>query len=421
MRTQVAVVGAGPGGSVAALSLARAGVDVTVIEQADFPRFHIGESLTGVAGKLLRTLGFNDDMIQRSHPVKRGVSVWGPNGKNHFFVPVVDVTQNGTRQFASTWQVRRSDFDAMLLQAALDAGATVLTGSATSPIVLEDGSVGGVEVSTESGDVTVGSDVLVDATGQGCFLARAGVTSEKKRGNYSKQIAVFTHVTNADCRETGDDTVIVYKESRQWAWFIPIDAETVSVGVVVPARYFREKGESAEEFLTREFQELNPQLAVRLTEAQMVRQPQIISNYSYEIERFVGAGWLCVGDSHQFIDPVFSFGLHLAVHEGHRAATDIVKVLETGERSENMFDDFAAWATGGQDVVRDLVDAFWGEPLAFSYLAHQKHRDDMIDLFAGRFYGITEPSKGLRAMRAIAVKARAKQAQTNDLEAVLVS
>jgi 2-polyprenyl-6-methoxyphenol hydroxylase-like FAD-dependent oxidoreductase len=77
VKTQVAVVGGGPGGATSALLLARAGVDVTIVERSEFPRFHIGESLTGSAGALLRSLGLEGEVDRCDNTIKREVHVWG--------------------------------------------------------------------------------------------------------------------------------------------------------------------------------------------------------------------------------------------------------------------------------------------------------------------------------------------------------
>src|SRR5688500_9231724 len=110
MKTDVVVVGGGPAGASTALSLLQAGLRPIIIEKSRFPRYHIGESMTGECGNCVRKLGLEDEMIARRHPVKWAVSVYGPRGTNRFSVPVRARDSKGQQVDASTWQVRRSDF-----------------------------------------------------------------------------------------------------------------------------------------------------------------------------------------------------------------------------------------------------------------------------------------------------------------------
>ena len=128
MKTDVAIVGGGPGGSACAMFLQQAGVSSTIIEKAEFPRYHIGESMTGECGNALRTLGLEAEMVGRGYPVKWGVSVFGTSGKNRFYVPVKGRRGNGELFDASTWQVRRSEFDEMMLNTARARGAEFIQG-----------------------------------------------------------------------------------------------------------------------------------------------------------------------------------------------------------------------------------------------------------------------------------------------------
>ena len=102
----------------------------------------------------------------------------------------------------------------------------------------DDGTVRGVEVRTvDGGLLEIESEVVLDCSGQGTFLARSGVTGPKYSGNYDKQIAIFSQVAGA-IRDEGphrDDTLIFYQKKYHWSWFIPIDGEVTSVGTVVPA------------------------------------------------------------------------------------------------------------------------------------------------------------------------------------------
>ena len=77
MKTDVVIVGGGPSGSASAMFLIEQGIRPLIVEEELFPRFHIGESLTGAGGKVLRDLGFEAEMYRRKHPTKQGVNVYG--------------------------------------------------------------------------------------------------------------------------------------------------------------------------------------------------------------------------------------------------------------------------------------------------------------------------------------------------------
>lgn len=62
----VVIIGGGPAGSAAALFLKQLSIDSVIIEREEFPRFHIGESLTAETGRLLRELGLEEEMNKHS-------------------------------------------------------------------------------------------------------------------------------------------------------------------------------------------------------------------------------------------------------------------------------------------------------------------------------------------------------------------
>lgn len=411
----VVVVGAGPAGSVTAIQLAQHGLNTVIVEKQAFPRFHIGESMIGESAALLRTLGLNDIMEASGYPAKRGTKVFGPNGKNSFWIPVVGVGAGGERYDSTTWQVRRSKFDAMLLEEAQRSGATRIAGEARAPLFDAAGKVSGISYRDESGNEgDIVSEIVVDASGSKAFLHRAGVTGDKERGLYDKQIAIYTHVSGArrDPGDQRDNTLIFYQKPNHWAWFIPIDDDTVSVGVVVPIDYFKSCGESKTAFLEREFRELNSELADRVEDVRMLIEPQATSSYSYQIRDFAGPGFVCVGDSHRFIDPVFSFGVHFALFEAHFAAQRIIDHFEKGcPPGADPFGGYEDHVEAGQDVIQTLLDAFWLEPFGFAYAAHKVYRDEIIDFFAGRIYDVANDSPGLAAVRRLADKGRARLAE----------
>jgi len=416
MKTQVAITGSGPGGASNALFLAQKGIHSILVEKEQFPRYHIGESLTGECGNSLRMLGFEDEMEQKKFPIKYGVSVYGPAGSNAFWVPVMARDEDGLKE-AFTWQVRRSDFDDMLHQKCQESEfITTIKGKALDPIM--DGDVvRGLRVQLDDGtNEEIESEVLVDASGMSTWLCNSGVTSKKGRGSYDKQLAVFSQVKGAirDKGQMQDNTLIFYRDRCHWAWFIPLDDQSVSVGVVCPSSYFKDKNESKQDFLVRELRELNPELSRRLPDIDLTEEVRAISNYSYHIKNFTGKGYLCVGDSHRFIDPVFSYGLYFSVKEAQHAADEIEAYLGGAYRDlENPFAAYERRCDHGQSVIQDLIDAFWDHPMAFAFFVHSRYREDFIDLFAGRVYG-EEVSPGLNAIRAVNAAGRGNTTPTGE-------
>lgn len=405
MKTEVAIIGGGPGGATAAMYLLREGIKPVIIEKESFPRYHIGESMTGECGGIIRNLGLTEEMQKRRYPVKHGVKVYG---KHPWFLPVMARDPQHKLMDMTTWQVRRSDFDKMLLEEAVARGAILIEGQAMDPIVAEDGTVKGVIVRMADGGIQrIESEVLIDATGQATFLAVKGVTGPKYLGNYDRQLAIFSQVVggirdDGDTRDTQEgNTLILYKQKYHWAWWIPIDDQVTSVGVVSPAAYFMDQRESKKDFLTRELHNIHPELNRRIPEIKLVEEARAIKNYSYQVKRFTGKGYICIGDAHRFVDPIFSFGLYVTMKEAQFAAPVIREYLEGKRRdTERPFADYQLHVEKGIDVLEDALDGFWEHPFAFATLVYHRHVDQMIDIFAGRIYD-HQPSEAAMAFRTL--------------------
>lgn len=413
MKTDVAIIGGGPAGAASAMYLARHGIRSVIVERETFPRYHVGESMAGECGQLVRDLGFAERMRESAHPVKLGVKVFGTGGTNSWWVPVMgrDKDWNLFDQF--TWQVRRSVFDKMMLDEAVARGAVLVDGRAIRPLLSDEG-VRGIQVRMPAGQMLeIESEMLLDCSGQATFLANlGGVTGPKYVGSYDKQIAIFSQVTGAI---RGDDstrdnaknnTLIFYKSKYHWAWFIPLDDDVVSVGVVIPGGYFLDKRESKHDFLVRELHELNSELKRRLPEIKLVEDVHVIPNYSYQVKRFCGKGFICIGDAHRFIDPIFSFGLFAGLKEASLAAPAVKSYLGgEGRDHANPFADYQICCEKGMDVFEDIIDSFWEHPLAFTFAVHRRYTDSLIDVFAGRVHE-RQPSAGTTALRKLLKRER---------------
>lgn len=410
INTQVVIVGGGPGGAASAVFLAEKGIQSVIIEKESFPRFHIGESMTGECGNMVRRLGLEEAMQVVPKTIKHGVNVYGQGGINAFWIPVMRRNEAGELEKGETWQVRRGEFDQLLLNRAKECGATVVDGKAVKVITNDENVPCGVTVRQEDGEmIDVMAEIVLDASGAATFLSTAGIAGEKERGNYDRQIAIYAHVKGAK-RDELDNTLIFYQKKNHWAWFIPIDDETVSIGVVTPSTYYRSSDEDMRDFYLREMHKINPQLSQRVPDVNLVEEVRATSNYSYHIHNFTGKGFLCVGDAHRFIDPIFSFGLHFALTEAQFAADAIADYLleGIGKELDNPFAKYERHCELGMNTIQDVLDCFWQEPFAFAFFVHSRYVDDFIDIFAGRVYQ-HNPSKGLQAVRKILTKSAGKE------------
>jgi flavin-dependent dehydrogenase len=372
----------------------RAGLSVLTLERHSFPRFRIGESLTAIAGDHLRALGLGEEMDRHRFPNKTGVMVVGREAKSEFFVPVL----------TPTWQVRRAEFDQMLLHCAIAEGVEHRFGTVRE--VVTDGgrpvavsyTPEGYNAATSGREERIGCRFVVDASGHSAVLSRLGVAGPRKIDLFDRQVAVFSHYHEVE-RDPGpmfDNTFIFYGETFHWAWFIPLSHLAVSIGVVVPSQHHKKYG-GAEQLLAWGLETINPDLTRRMKRARAVEPVRFICNYSYRVEPFVGDGWLCIGDAHRFTDPIFSFGVAMSMAEGECAAKVIRRHIDGGDWRE-VAAEYTAYSDRAQDAIYDTIRYFWAYPAFFGMQARGANRQDIIRLLAGDCWG-DDPVPALKMFR----------------------
>jgi len=387
LSCDVAIIGAGPAGSALAIHLARAGRSVVIIEKQAFPRFHIGEALTGECIALLDELGMTDYLDNANFTTRRGVTVSGANSNAKFWVGVEGVREDGTRFPTTSFHVRREEFDTAMLEKALAEGAVHLQASCND-VLFTDGHVSGLSLRGADGTNSIlHTRAVADCSGQKTFLASKGIIGPKTRTGFENQSAIFAQMTGVtrDPPPKETSTHIFYGHKHHWAWAIPLTDTVTSVGIVLPKSTVERGQGDLRDMFTAALGKVNADFQERTADAQLVSGVHTASNYSYSIDNFTGPGYLCVGDSHRFLDPIFSFGVLIALQEAKLAAATLGSYLENRE-DLSVFAEYEAVSMRAQRIVEYIIRTFWEFPLAFLKLAHYSHQSDIAELFSGRLY-----------------------------------
>jgi flavin-dependent dehydrogenase len=353
----VVVIGGGPSGSATATLIAQQGHRVELFEREHFPRFHIGESLIPQTYHVLKRLNMIDKMKASHFTKKFSVQFVTEHGKlsEPFYFE-----EHKDEESSQTWQVRRSEFDHLLLNNARDHGVIVHEGARVLEVLFEGEKAVGVRVKLEDGsERVVRSKVVVDAGGQSSqILDRLGL---REWDPVLRKAAVWTYWKGA-FRDTGKDegaTIVLQTHGKKgWFWYIPLHDDIVSVGVVAAHDYLFDETKDYETIYNREVARC-PGVQPRIANATRCDIYRAQKEYSYRSKQAGGDGWVLVGDAFGFLDPLYSSGVLLALTSASMAADAVNEGLANGDTSKAQLNRWFGPYTQGMERMRRLVCEFY--------------------------------------------------------------
>lgn len=381
MRTcDVLVIGGGPAGATVSALLSERGWRVELLDKDCHPRFHIGESLLPASMPILQGLGVLDK-VSRIGVVKPGADLTPASGERGNAFEFREVS----REWPTAFQVKRAEFDDVLLTNARAKGVDVFEATRARRVETPPGRPVRVSaVGPDGREQWWRAHFLIDASGREALLANR--LSMKMRDRRHNSVALFAHFEGVE-RQPGQaaGNISVYWFDRGWLWVIPLYDGRVSVGVVLWADHLKTSTAGREHFLLDSVEHCPP-LAQRLRRAVRVTPVMATGNFSYKARRMFGERYLLVGDAYAFLDPIFSTGVHVAMQSAAFAADAVEACLREPESAARHLSRHAAMVDRGLEELSWFIYRFTSPASQWLYMQRGNPlgmRTAVLSLLAG--------------------------------------
>ena len=373
IKTEVAIIGAGPSGALAAALLCRAGFKPLVLEKEYFPRFSIGESLLPQVMGLLEEAGLLQAIVEAGFQHKNGAAFVRGKRRAEF-----DFRKKFSPGWGTTYQVQRADFDKLLADGAAAQGADIRYGHTVTAMRPDPEQPELDVVDAHGKEFTIRARFVLDASGFGRVLPR--LLGLEKDSSLSTRRSFFTHIQdNIGQAEFDRNKILVTVHPDKvdvWYWLIPFSNGRCSLGVVAEDELLKPFDADPLAGLRSMISEA-PTLGRLLDNAAFDTPARQIIGYSANVTRLHGDGYALLGNASEFLDPVFSSGVTLAFKSASLAAACLVRQLN-GEppRWET---DFAQELKVGVETFRSFVEG-WYKGGFQDVIFFEKQNPEILDM-----------------------------------------
>jgi flavin-dependent dehydrogenase len=335
----VAVVGGGPAGCAAAISIASRGYSVVVLERSQYEARDGGEIVPPATKQLLCRLGTWNAFLSDSPLSSAAIwSSWGGPSlaeQNHIYNP-----------YGSGWTIDRGRFDAMLALAAQEAGAAVKTNADVVGVGCEPSGKWIVEFISGQRLEVLNARFVVDASGRSSVVAR-------KIGFARQQIdALIGVVGSFDIRASDESTapvMLLEAVENGWWYSAPLPKARLLVVFMTDADLYA-RGCRLPSYTMLDHLDRTVYTQATAANRQLASIPTFVAASTSRLNPASGDGWLAVGDAAAAIDPIAGQGVYRALQQGADAGALISdwcggEVIVPGDYAAEMQRSFQEYMT----------------------------------------------------------------------------
>ena len=325
LQTDVLVVGAGPAGCLAAVELARQGVDVLVVERSPFPREKIcGDALLEDSLEVLESVGLDEAVKEKAHPIHS----------------IIFVAPNGTEceLEGNSFTLPRKELDALLLEEACSRGANFVGGITVSEPLVQDGAcVGAVGFDQEGDKISISARLVLLATGANARILRVfGVLVNRNHSAIGAR--GYFRLT-----ETIDESSMVVIYDRRllpgYSWMFPLGQGIFNVGCGIfldGGKKMAHIGQNLKSFY-KHVQPLSRHLQMAEQIAPIRTAPM---RTGFQGARACAPGLLVLGEALGLTFPFVGEGVSSALESGRVAASVALEALEKNDFTSRILGNY---------------------------------------------------------------------------------
>lgn len=342
IEVDIAVIGSGFGGSLAAILLQKIGLRPVLIDRGSHPRFAIGESSTPVTNLVLEDLARRYDLPRiaplanyarwkRAYPdivcgLKRGFT-YIHHEFDQDFSPRDDHANEllvaasvGVEDADTHWL--RSDFDKFIADEAVAAGVPYFDQTSIHQLTAR-GNAWELTCESKTEPMSIRAQFLIDASGEGAFLARNLGIGPHPADLKTRSRGLFSHFTGVarwgdlysarggrttDHPYPCDDAALHHCFDGGWMWVLPFDNGVTSAGFSLdPDRFPKEAAGNAEAEWSTLMARL-PAVAEQFANANPIVPWRQTGRMQRRWARSAGPNWVLLPNTAAFHDPFYSTG-----------------------------------------------------------------------------------------------------------------
>lgn len=400
-EVDVLIIGAGPAGSMVSALLNQSGIGVLVLEKQLFPRFSIGESLLPQLMVFLAKADMLAAVDAGNFQFKNGAAFRRGGHYTDF-----NFEQKFSEGPGTTFQVKRADFDKRLADEAARQGVPIRYETEVLSIT-DAGSHTVVTARDKQGrDYQAKAGFVLDASGFGRVLPR--LLDIETPSNFPPRQSIFCHLKDNISDAAHDRNKILVSvhpaNASVWYWLIPFGDGTSSFGVVGEPAYFATlPGDSQAKLLA--CMQAEPGLARLLANAEIINEVRELAGYAANVKTLWGPRFALLGNAGEFLDPVFSSGVTIAMKSADLASSLLIR-MHKGEQVDWQ-KEYAEPLKRGVDCFRAFVGAWYDgslQDIIFHLNAREDIKQKICSILAGYAWDDSNPytEKTARRLRVLA-------------------